>query len=84
MGFAVDKWHWSRFFSKHFVSHMLVFIPPVLHTFLQSKCATAGLCEVPRTGVSSHHSCCCCITNPVAGRLMMVCREQCLVGCESL
>lgn len=76
MGFAVDKWHWSRVFSKHFVSYMLVLIPIVLHTFVQSKCATTGLCEVTQTGVSSLHSCCCCcccITNSVAGRLMMVC-----------
>jgi len=83
MGFAVDKWHWSRFFSKHFVSHMLVFIPSVRHTLLQSRCATTGLCEVPQMGVLSLHSCC-CITNSVAGHLMMVCREQCLVRCESL
>jgi hypothetical protein len=59
MGFAVGKWYWSRFFLKHFVSHMLVFIPPVLHTFLQSKCATARLCEVARTVLLLlHHKFC--------------------------
>jgi len=73
MGFAVDKWHWSRFLSKHFVFHLLIFIPPVHHTLLQSRCAAMGLCEVPETGVSSLHSSCCCITNSVAVRLMMVC-----------